>query len=71
MKRDFISISGLKKVLSPKELKNITGGSNTCWCFCDGFEDGDGYSFEAKCPNDGSNCWELSCPGVNCGPPVC
>jgi hypothetical protein len=28
MERKFISISGLKKVLSPKEMKNITGGSN-------------------------------------------
>lgn len=27
MKREFISIDGLKKVLSPKEMKNITGGS--------------------------------------------
>ena len=27
MKREFISIDGLKKVLSPKELKNILGGT--------------------------------------------
>ena len=37
MKRDFISIEGLKNVLSPKELKNILGGtgSGIC-CFRDG-----------------------------------
>ena len=27
-----ISYSGLKKVLSPKEMKNITGGGYTCTC---------------------------------------
>ena len=63
MKR--ISLNGLKNVLSPKEMKNVMGGSYTCWCFCDG------YAFEAKCPDDGSNCWELQCPGVGCEPPVC
>jgi len=36
MKRDFISIDGLKNVLSPKELKNITGGSGPGGCqVCD------------------------------------
>ena len=35
MKREFMSISGLKKVLSPKEMKNITGGSYpTCLILC-------------------------------------
>ena len=33
MKKEFISLSGLKKVLSPKELENITGGS-TCVITC-------------------------------------
>ena len=28
MKREFISIDGLKNVLSPKEMKNVLGGSN-------------------------------------------
>ena len=27
MKREFITISGLKKILSPKEMKNVFGGS--------------------------------------------
>ena len=54
MKRDFISISGLKKVLSPKELKNITGGSYTfceewfnkfsvCTGVCSFYDDHGGY----------------------------
>ena len=42
MKREFISIDGLKNVLSPKEMKNVTGGSgicdnygpNLCWVEC-------------------------------------
>ena len=31
-----ISLNGLKKVLGPKEMKNITGGSTTYRCFCAG-----------------------------------
>jgi len=29
-----INLDGLKNVLSPKEMKNVTGGSGsyTCWC---------------------------------------
>ena len=41
MKRDFISIDGLKNVLSPKEMKNVLGGSGDggcdsglCWVRC-------------------------------------
>ena len=34
MKREFISIDALKKVLSPKEMKNVTGGSGSCTCVC-------------------------------------
>ena len=42
MEKIFISLSGLKKMLSPRKLKNVTGGSGswedctgkdyTCWC---------------------------------------
>jgi hypothetical protein len=28
MKREFISLNGLKNVLSPKEMKNVKGGSS-------------------------------------------
>ena len=32
MERNFISLNGLKKVLSPKEMKNVKGGSSRCCC---------------------------------------
>ena len=35
MERKFISIDALKKVLSPKEMKNVMGGSAFC-CYCFG-----------------------------------
>ena len=34
MKKEFITISGLKKVLSPKEMKNVLGGSGICSLPC-------------------------------------
>ena len=33
MERNFITINALKKILSAKEMKNITGGS-AAWCHC-------------------------------------
>ena len=60
-----ICLATLKILLTPKEMKNIAGGSYTCWCFCDW------GSFEATCPNDGSDCSTLQCPSIGCGPPVC
>jgi natural product precursor len=34
-----INLDGLKNVLSPKEMKNVTGGSGVfyCWCGHDSF----------------------------------
>ena len=49
MKREFISLSGLKKVLSPKEMKNITGG-------CEDPIDLD--EFVITCDQDPGQCWE-------------
>ena len=36
METKKINFSGLEKVLSPKEMKNITGGSNNCSADCTG-----------------------------------
>ena len=58
MKREFISISGLKKVLSPKELKNIIGGSSCCYV-----EDssGTGWCYEQPPTGNGEH-WECNTP---------
>ena len=37
MKKELISIDKLSKVLTPKEMKNITGGSYRCFCSSAGF----------------------------------
>ena len=45
-----ISLATLKILLTPKEMKNITGGSSNCICGCNY---GDGY-FERNCACAGS-----------------
>jgi len=54
MKREFITISGLKKILSPKEMKNVLGGSggeNCCLYECGGdpWFIGIGYMTQDEC----------------------
>jgi len=66
MECKFISIDGLKKVLSTKEMKNILGGSGvSCYCICDGRE------WWAACPPGvtAEECATMSCPGVDCASP--
>jgi len=54
MDRKFISIDVLKKVLSPKEMKNVLGGSSTCQCGCNY---GDGYFVkDCSCAGSPSEC---------------
>ena len=67
MERKYITINGLKKVLSPREMKNITGGSLSCLCDCDGRQ------WYAACPPNttATECEGMQCPGINCFGPFC
>ena len=65
MEHKFISINELKKVLYPKEMKNVLGGSGSCpygttWCV------GPGENVIAGCTPDGSGCASLYGPGWKC-----
>ena len=59
-----INYNSIKKVLSPREMQNITGGSIYCICLCDDFaflglcagsslEDCESYSSCSGCMNIG------------------
>jgi len=66
MEKEMISFATLKKVLTPKELKNITGGSANCWLTCEW------GSYDALCAsNDPCECEEYGppngCTDINCG----
>ena len=55
MEKTFISLNGLQKVLSPKEMKNITGGSG-CTVVCS-----DNSQYGINCANTidcEEQCWE-------------
>ncbi|MDL2265616.1 hypothetical protein LJC43_04465 [Parabacteroides sp. OttesenSCG-928-G21] len=67
MERKKISLSGLGEVLTPQEMKNITGGSVICSCTCDGTlitgtcagsspDECRGYSC-AGCDSTPNDCW--------------
>ena len=54
MKTKKICIDGLEKVLYPKEMKNITGGSG--WYCCEDPVYPKGYGYYDGCQPTDSNC---------------
>ena len=52
MKKEFINLNGLKNVLSPKEMKNVTGGSDIC---------PSGYPYIFRCSNGNLVCCSKDC----------
>ena len=66
MERKFISIDALKKVLSPKEMKNVTGGSYaTCKICCD-YGDGEECHDGSCASSDPAECFGYGVSGPDC-----
>ena len=55
MERKFISISELKKVLSPKEMKNVLGGSGSGCCISYSGPPPDNWTCVSDCESDGGS----------------
>jgi natural product precursor len=56
-----ISLNGLENTLSPKEMKNITGGSSYWIACCN--SDGPGFSGTANSCDDAEEVAKLVCGG--------
>jgi len=57
MEKKRISLNGLKKVLSPKEMKNVLGGSGNCMTIDEG-------GCKYYCCRDGGGNW--MCENLGC-----